>query len=295
MNSHPNPALESRTIIELHLTPQTPLHIGAGQEGPRKKLLTLTVNGKETPIIPAESLKGTLRHLASRIAKTMKYGDPTTDIATQAHLKDTHIKRENSKIDLKTHLHQAEQWLKQIWTSEQVDELSPQDRVDLYLAYHCPICRLFGAKGIASKLLIHDAVPQGEWTIKTYISTAISRKTRTVDPRKLYIIEYIPPSPKLTFRTKIIADNITPGQPEAKLLANILKYTLKKGIQVGGLKTAGYGSLIINPEKSTATILKIKPQPQTIEEQIANIKALLQKPEHIQKLTINQYAEHLLK
>lgn len=289
MNYQPNPHLQHRAIIQITWKPETPIHVGAGQDGIRKRIVMVTVNGRKQPVIPSETVKGCLRHLATRIAKSMKYSNPVVQTAVKTHQKDLH------KVEQASTIHkQAKEWLKQVYTHRQIEELTPADQVNLYLSYHCPVCRLFGGRGIASKLLIHDTIPTGEWTLKTYTSTAISRKTRTADHRKLYTIEYIPPR-RVEYQTKIIADNVLPGQPDAKLLANILNYLLEKGLQVGGLKTRGYGHLTVVQEKSNVKILKINPNPQSLEEQVENIKALLQKPENILETTIQNYIETLLK
>ena len=74
--------LLSRAILEF--IAKTPVRVGSVQEGTLNLVTRFLVNGRLTPIIPSESLKGTLRYLASTISKDMnfdqdsKYGSGTS-------------------------------------------------------------------------------------------------------------------------------------------------------------------------------------------------------------------------
>ena len=90
--------LESRAIMSLYLKPETFIHPGAGQDGIVSITTRFTVDGTRTPIIPAESLKGALRSLASILAKHIDFGDPlVNEIVKTLHSKDRHLPKDVDK------------------------------------------------------------------------------------------------------------------------------------------------------------------------------------------------------
>ena len=58
--------------------------------------------------------------------------------------------------------------------------------------------------------------------------------------------------PGAVFRAYLIADNVEPGTPEAKLLASTLEFIRRLGLQVGGSKSRGLGLLRVDEGASRA-------------------------------------------
>lgn len=280
--------------LSLKLNSTSPLHIGAGSEGTNKMILRFKVNGKEIPIIPAESLKGTLRSLASSLSKQLL----PDNLAIKYHVKDKHVKRENinkdEQIKIKeSYLEKSKEVLEKIVPKDFIEEMSTSDNlrlIEYYFALNCPVCRLFGAQGMAGKLTFSDAIPKITPKLFTYTSTSINRKTRIVEKEKLFIITAVEPDENLRFRFKIIGDNIYKGSEEAKLLSALIQWLIKFDLQVGGLKSYGYGKLSVDKNESTVKILKFKENIQSEEDLLNNIRALLLKDGYFQVMKMDEFA-----
>jgi len=279
--------------LSLKLDSTSPLHIGAGSEGTNKVILRFRVNSKEIPIIPAESLKGTLRSLASSISKQLL----PDNLAIKYHDKDKHVKIETIGKDeqrkiKELYFEKAKEVLEKIMPKDYIEEISTSDYlrlIEYYFALNCPVCRLFGAQGIAGKLTFSDGVPQTSPKLFTYTSTSINRKTRIVEKEKLFTITAVEPDKNLRFRFKIIGDNIYKGSEEAKLLSALLQWLLKFDIQVGGLKSYGYGRLSLDKNESTVKLLKFNANIQGTEDILKNVRALLLKEGYFQVMRVDEF------
>jgi len=288
--------LLSRAILELYFTAKTPVHVGSWQEGTLNLIARFPVNGSLTPIIPSESLKGTLRYLASTISKSMNFNQDTKK-AVELHRKDTHIPEDSQYRSslINNYKDKSRNFLENegILNKKQLEELSDKDVVDLYFSLNCPICSLFGSKSLAGKINVLDMTPVQDASIVTYTSASILRKALTVKEGSLYTVEAV--SPNAIFRTKIIVDNVLNKSDEARVLANALLYIKEKGLVVGGLKSRGYGLLELDANHSGVKVLKFNSNPKSSEDVVSNISALLLKEEYYEYLTIDKYLEALTK
>jgi CRISPR/Cas system CSM-associated protein Csm3 (group 7 of RAMP superfamily) len=291
--------VSERFILDLSLKLEagSPLHVGAGSEGVNKMLLKFVVNGKTFPIIPAESLKGVLRSLAFSLSKqilpdnwTLKY-----------HVKDRHVKRRDvekneQKRIIESYLEKAEETLESVLPKDFIKEMAEGDKLQLieyYFALNCPVCKLFGAQGVSGKLILSDGITNISPRFFTYTSTSINRKTRIVEENRLYNVAAVKPDDDLRYRVRIIGDNIYKGTEEAKLLSAVLQWVLRLGLQVGGLKSYGYGRFFIDENESTVKLLKLVEDPQSDETLLNNVRALLLKNGYFQVMKIDDFTKWL--
>jgi len=289
--------VKSRFVINLSLKLISPLHIGSKSEGTNKMLLMFPVNGKMMPIIPAESLKGVLRSIASSLFKSYfnsKVAQFNIDL-TEVHDKDRHKVSSmsisnNEKSELEK---EATMFLTNIFPKEAIDELSSDQKIEYYLSFNCPVCTLFGAPGLSGKIVISDGIPNVQPRIITYTSSSIDRKTRVVKEDRLFTTIAVAPDEKLRYDVKIIVDNVEKGTDEAKLLSLILQYVLKFGIQIGGLKSYGYGKISIDESVSNAKILKLISDIKTEEDVLSNVRALLLKEGYVEKIKLEEFVKWL--
>ena len=285
--------VSERFIIELSLKldRSSPLLIGAGSEGTRKLLLMFHVNGKSLPIIPAESLKGVLRSLAYSLSKQI-FPD---NFALKYHVKDRHVKREGLKEDERReienlYLGKAREYLKNIMPRDVLEAMALEDKLqllDYYFALNCPVCKLFGTQGMAGKLTFSDGIPSIPPKLFTYMATSINRKTKTVEGERLFSLTAVGPDDDLRYRVKVIADNVHKGSEEAKLLSALLRWILKLGLQIGGLKSYGYGKLSIDEHGTTVKLFKFSEDP------LNNVRALLLEDGYFQAMNIDELARWL--
>jgi len=286
--------LKNKAIINLVFDLLEPLHIGERLEDNIKKIVRFNINGKYVPFIPSESIKGTFRNIATKIAKEIFNYIEDADLKeiVKIHDKDTHV---SSEEVINNYIHIAENWIieNNIISKDKIKELSDYEIVDMYLSFKCPICKLFGSKTLSSKLIFYDSFFAIDSNIFNYTSTSINRKAGVVEEGHLYQIEYMPPSKLNKVIIKIIAENVIPKFYDAKLLANILDYVKNIGLSIGGNKSRGYGLLTLNKDQSCVKLLEFMENPKDYNEIKKNIELLLQKEEAIKKLSIEEYIKYL--
>jgi len=283
--------LEQRYIVYLKLVAKSRIHVGSTQEGTLKRMVWMNVNGKLLPAIPAESFKGALRKLAAKIAKSIDFQNPEIKEIVAYHTQDRHSRKEKDKLIYPEFIKNAniEDTLKKIFNEEQLKELSYDARNELYLSLKCPVCRLFGSRGLAGKMLLEDVLLIDEPKTNIYTSTSIDRKNKTVASERLFSIESL--EPNLRFKCRIIIDNVERESPEAILLARMFEYLLKMGeINIGGAKSRGYGRLAI--DKDSIVHLQIFKTPIDEGEILENINILLGKK--IETKSLNEFIEWLV-
>lgn len=253
-----SPFLNSRYVIDIHLTPKAPIHIGSGADGHLKTIVLMKVGGVRVPIIPAESLKGALRSIATRIAKSSKYSSTlwgyfNVEEIVKSHKKDSHEDFVNS-LHKKLSEELGDEYLQTILKSTglfsnaqirtMVDELTYAETLEILASIACPICQLFGSRHLAGKLLVEDGVVEGDpakLRIEVQAHVAISRKTRTAEEGRLFMVQFINPIGDVKFKTRIIADNVEKGRADAKLLATLLTFLRERGLMLGGCRSKGFG------------------------------------------------------
>lgn len=288
-----SPFLNSRYIIDMQLIPKAPIHIGAGGDGTFKTIVLMSVRGTKVPIIPAESLKGALRSITTRIAKSSsypyvlwKYFDVNNIV--KSHKKDQHkyfvedlrnkLSGELREKDLRDLLENTGLFSK-MQVKTMVDELSYADALEILASMACPICQLFGSRHVAGKLLIEDAVIEGDLKklkIETQTCIAISRKTRTAEEGRLFMVQFLDSANNVRFRTKIVADNIEKGGMDANLLARLLIFLRERGLALGGCKSKGFGLFDIKVDLYRMDFAKPSSK-DDVEVIMKNVDALLMK------------------
>lgn len=220
-----------------------------------RDVVVVSVDGVKLPIIPAESIKGVLRSLATRIARSMKFSEKAwgkldVDSIVASHVKDRHPNYVKELEGLGGDY--VDELLRSCgaFSEEQVRairrELTVRNVLEMLVSLACPICQLFGAPHVAGKLLLYDAVPSlspPSIRIGSQTSVAISRKTRIAEEGRLFTVRFVAPADALSFRTRMIVDNVERGKSDAKLLAKTLAYISRQGLRLGGGKSRGFGSL----------------------------------------------------
>ena len=264
--------LKNRAILELRFNALEPISVGMYNEGNIRKIVGYTRDGKFIPFIPSESIKGVLRSIARKIFKNMENGFDCN--------KGKHNANINSNVD---------EYLKKIYSEDQLKELDEDIKKDIYLALNrCYVCRLFGSNMVTGKLIINDMIINGD--VYNYTSTAIDRNRRIVKGDSLFTVEYVASD---NLMLTIIANNIEKDK-EGRLLAVILDYMIKLGIEIGGLKSRGYG-LIKLDENSRVKIVDFKEIKDRSKDDdiIYNINALALKEGYFRDMTVKEYINEL--
>jgi CRISPR/Cas system CSM-associated protein Csm3 (group 7 of RAMP superfamily) len=287
LNFQSHETLKSRALIDLYLKPVTPLHVGRGGVEFLNEAVHFKIDERIVPFIPSESIKGVLRASATRLAEHIPFQNPEIETALRGHRKDVHEIDGEELSGLET---KAEK-LKAYFDDQQWEEIRDK-KVELYLSIHCPICRLFGSRYLAGKLLFYDAIPSTEVRLSTYTGIAINRKTRTVEERKLFKTQYVVPADNLSFWTRIIADNIT-GTPEAKLFALLLENILHEGLKMGGKKSIGYGLMMLEGGRTKVKYVEFNIKPTDYDQKLENVKRILFDEKFHKSLRIEEYIDVL--
>lgn len=249
--------LQNRIIGRLDFDLVSHLHIGSGEPGVRREFL----RAGENLVIPASSIKGSFRRIAERLQRSIRISEPPSDYFEigegKLEFKDREkavewfINRVGERRDLSL--------LKSLGYHEELQNIKGEDLGDYlkslkkenpkllekmakdYATVYHPLYRLFGGEKIASKIRFLDVI-LNRHNIKLMIKplAAIDRKSGRVEERHLAFFETIEPT---RISIWFIADNILPGESEARLLASILNAVKELSVSLGARKNAGMGRL----------------------------------------------------
>ncbi|RLE60151.1 MAG: hypothetical protein DRJ32_03370 [Thermoprotei archaeon] len=220
------------SIIEVEgvLYNKYPLRVGSGKEellGPVDQPI-VRIAGE--PVIPGSSLKGVFRSYLERIARSS--GLPVCD-----PFSDEDKRRE--------------------------DEEGP-----------CIICQIFGGGGVRDKrvgshVVFFDATPIGEAKVTYITRSAIDRFRGGSRTGALFRVEVVEPGCEWSFKSLIYNIDIIDCQPipgvndpyfkqKVRLLRLLFATLAKRGIQVGGIRSTGYGLILLKPERTIVRKFKVE-------------------------------------
>lgn len=250
----------NKVVGEIKFMTQSHLHVGEHEPG--STLLRIMKLPDGSYLIPAPTWKGCLRSIAEKLAPSLRL-QGLEKLALKAYssgglrIKDvdrelTDYISEFRTVLLKggesTIISQSRQELLRILIdigySEEIEdgreriESVLMDMAADYLALHCPLGRLFGNKVIASKLRPQDTLIEAPVTERRP-GVGIDRESATVKGDILFFIEALPTN--LTVKMRFVADNLVPGAADSRLLAGVLDWIEKIGLQIGGRKSVGLG------------------------------------------------------
>jgi len=221
------------TVIKLVV--ESPLSLRGEGRGSLQEVLKVPIYAKDGlkywPIIPATSIKGAFRGITELLGSSIGSGsdDP------RRKLMASH-KRERGKI---SHVFDIDALLNEIGPREREFLERIGERGSDYLEYlACPICRLFGAPGVAAKVRFSDAIPSSEPVLRQMTRTSIDRKSMKVKEERLFTEELVVSG---EFRFVIVVDDL--DSLEEELFNNVLTYLGEEGLQLGGGKSIGRGRM----------------------------------------------------
>ncbi len=224
----------------LRLSVETPLSVGAGNLGFMKEVLKAPafVGGSQVlvPVIPSSSIKGALRAVAESLRGSL--GDSVLERVAKGHSRIDEFKR------MRDVAHEFDGDLEEIkrLTGESLDVTDERKREEL-LRRACPICRLFGAPGIASRMRLSDAVPAGAVHLGYMTRVAMDRKRMKVKEKRIFRDEFVLPGAE--FRALMILDfrgcSAALVNGMNAVLDRILRFGEEVGLQLGGGRSIGRG------------------------------------------------------
>jgi CRISPR/Cas system CSM-associated protein Csm3 (group 7 of RAMP superfamily) len=241
---------------------ETPVSVGSGGEEVLRQVLRIG----HWIVIPSTTWKGAFRSIAERLAKTMEldglerlavklyretqkrivYTPQDTDQDWETYLSEFKSVVNGNPIQNPQYVlkpQEVTQFLNDVYVDiEEIKKAKDgyEKMAEGYLAYNCPIGRLFGNHVLAGKVRFMDTIIDVKQT-HFRPGIGIDRKTGKVREGILYYIESIPSKTEISLR--IVADNLTSGETDTTLFNNILDYIQKLGLQIGTRKTAGMGLL----------------------------------------------------
>jgi CRISPR/Cas system CSM-associated protein Csm3 (group 7 of RAMP superfamily) len=261
MSLHLNP-LHRKLLVKFIFEAETPVSVGIGGEEVLRQVLRIG----HWIVIPSTTWKGAFRAIAERLAKTMElnglerlavklyretqkgivYTPQDTDQDWETYLSEFKSVVNGNPIQNPQYVLKPQE-IMQFLNDHYVDieEIKKakdgyEKMAEGYLAYNCPIGRLFGNHVLAGKVRFMDTIIDVKQT-HFRPGIGIDRKTGKVREGILYYIESIPSKTEISLR--IVADNLTSGETDTTLFNNTLDYIQKLGLQIGTRKTAGMGLL----------------------------------------------------
>lgn len=241
-------AYQVKFVGLLCFTVRTPIHVGGFREA--NVLYTLKLAG--SPLIPSTTWKGTFRALAERLAPTMRM----SEVERLAVEKVAFSKNSRESVrDLVDAFLKALQGtacppfdpadvrrvlLNLGYREEELAALEdPAWALTEYLAYYCPIGRLFGNIARAGSVRFLDTLLPP--AVQRRPGVGIDRKTLTAKEGVLYQVETTRAGIEVPL--VIVGEVDELGSTAARLLASILETVSEVGLSIGGRKSAGLGLL----------------------------------------------------
>ncbi len=239
---------EGVKVYRLRLTLESPLAIGAGVGGFTREILRAPIfwDGelRRLPIIPSTTLRGALRGIAESIAQPIvaKSDRPVDlwDAIMASHRRDggltTHSGLEDREDEIRSKI------LEEGYDESDIEALGRR-----YASLLCPICRLFGAPGVASALKLSDAIPEIPDIRSEFLPrVALDRKRLKAAERRLFREEVLLPG--LSFSAILLLDfrgfeGAETTKRSKRLFEFVLNVIRETGLQVGGGKSIGRGLL----------------------------------------------------
>ncbi len=252
--------LRSRLIIKPRFKLVTPLNIGfVGEREVLRATFKVPIRGRETPIIPQSSIKGALRAIIERLARSIDWKDQDVKNAVEMHFEKDMITHRGDSPE------KFEQLLMEYRRSGKIDgirryvqenlgisvegEQGEERILEAFLAAKCPIDNLFGCTEYSGMLRLTDFAPTDPPELAVYTGIGIDRKSMKVFEQALYQVEMIMPT--VSFTGLIVVDNLTPGDHISWLFALMWKFIKQLGLQIGGRKSVGFGLLQIEDIKAS--------------------------------------------
>jgi len=246
--------LTSRHIFTGRLELQTALRISSGRADDRTDApLIRTLDG--VPYIPGSSLRGVLRAEVERLLAGV--GEAVSRLCScTLFAKSTPSEAGNDCAEI---IQEKLQLWEKTPPEEQAEEERGKTRDDkiweLATTNLCDVCRLFGSRWYASRLIIVDALPdenqiyqlQGRARLRDGVG--IDRDTGAARENVKFDYEVLEPGggcPTLLF--EMIAENL--DATDIRLVNLVLKI-LKVGLYVGGKRAGGLGLLRLQEQKQT--------------------------------------------
>jgi CRISPR/Cas system CSM-associated protein Csm3 (group 7 of RAMP superfamily) len=243
---------------------ETPVSVGVGGEEVLRQVLRIG----HCIVIPSTTWKGAFRAIAERLAKTMEldglerlavklyretqkrivYTPRDTDQDWETYLSEFKSVVNGNPIQNPQYVlkpQEVTQFLNDVYVDiEEVKKAKDgyEKMAEGYLAYNCPIGRLFGNHVLAGKVRFMDTIIDVKQT-HFRPGIGIDRRTGKVREGILYYIESIPTKTEIPLA--LIADNLVPGENDTVLFRLTLDYVEKIGLQIGAGKSRGLGLLML--------------------------------------------------
>ncbi len=219
--------------FKLKIIAEEPLKIGAGREVSGVidiPVLKMRKDGREVPIIPGSSLKGSLRSFAEGIWAEVR-GNPNA-----IH----HFGNYDKGCDSCAKVQKGrgcKEWMNQAKSNyKKINEL------EALLLGFCPACLTFGAHGYKSKIIVSTFYPES-FDVGVRVSAQIHRKSGVAQhPHK---VEYVEPGS--SFEGEISLRN--PPNWMIALVGHLLNMIDLGVIKLGGIKSRGFGRVRVEVQK----------------------------------------------
>ncbi|MEM0087388.1 MAG: RAMP superfamily CRISPR-associated protein, partial [Thermofilum sp.] len=243
-------AYEVKFVGKLQFTARTPVHVGGVREA--NVLYALRLRSLGRLLVPSSTWKGAFRAIAEKLAPSM----PLSEVEKLA------VERVALSSEPKSSVKDLLEGFGRALRGEETPPFKPDDvkRVLLsigyseeelrapedpawmlveYLAYHCPIGKLFGNQVRAGSVRFLDTLLTAQTQRRPGVG--IGRKDLRVQEGVLYTVETT--EAEVAVPLVMVGEVERLGSPSAKLLASTLEAVKEVGLSIGGRKSAGLGLL----------------------------------------------------
>lgn len=230
---------KGKIIVDLKFVTKEPLHIGASEKSVKvneSDLICIKRNNGD-PFIPGSSLRGLLRSYVNRISHIFQ----DREIVNKLNIGDIRIEHRDRNRSAITHSDTVCD-LQGIFKNK--NKLKPGQNMEDFAIENekiCDICLLFGSNGYGSPLKVTDFDIEGPKMFVERKHIAIDPESDTTKARSLFAVQAV--AEGTVFKGKLILDKKGHARQDRimKLLELILIFLKNQELNIGGLKSRGYG------------------------------------------------------
>lgn len=250
---------EMKFVGVLRFKARTPLHVGGAREA--NVLFTLKLRSGQL-LVPASTWKGAFRAVSEKLARTMPMS-PLERLAVERESLLRGPAGEELLQRFRAALAGREEapfnplevrgaLLSIGYSDEELASLEdPRAALLEYLAYSCPLGRLYGNQVLAGRVRFLDTLLTVH--LERRPGVGIDRKTLRSSDRFLYQVETTPAD--IDVPLVMVGEVEKLGSTPSRLLASTLEAVQEVGLSIGGKKSAGLGLL----ELESARFHVVKP------------------------------------
>lgn len=242
----------NRIIITGKLVALDPIHIGSSEKNslnPIEVDNSVLKDSQGRPVIPGSSIKGVTRSFFESVLRSIDEKSACNVLdESECCIKEEDVKKEIKRL--------KKEFDKSKDKSDELKDNYLHKKLAKYVYDEsCEVCRLFGGREFAGKLMFKDSFLIGDVNLEHRDGVGIDRRTGSVGGSAKFDYEIV--SQGSEFEFYLLCDNL--NEKQEKYLDFIIKLLENGNLSVGGKTTRGLGRFkLVETCRNTMDIKSLK-------------------------------------